>query len=787
MANTPLTAQAYKTAILAYLHQIDPDISTNEGDPITLIVQAVAMQLADSDLNYSSLDNFMDLTMKTGSDLDGFGNFFGFQRWSGTPATVQLNFYSPTPIKTGFIIEQGTQVTDGTHVFQTTSTATFPTGSTSIEVPAQSVGTGAVYNVQAYTLIYLEDNLNNSLVYVQNLQAATGGTDQETDEHFRNRIQQNLFHRIIGTKDSYQSLAETIDDTTRAKAISALNTYVETSEIVQLSQAYGGSLGYTSTIGDAKYVYPNSSYLIKNPGDSTQTDYVQNVQYVFNTSINPKVPTYQIQDQSLGSALDSYSGPALDALGKEMGLNRYVGTPTTGTMQIALTFSSINPTVIPAGTEFYYATATATYTYQTLAAVTIKPETFYSPTVAYQSTTMGSFPLPNLANVEFETNANIFGVIQTCTGGTSAWTDDQYRSQLADLYANNIGLNQGDIVYSQFDYCSAVSRNNPPQDTNCLDLFIDGTASTTTTETGIVNLTEITSANQTQFIQVSGNYPVLGTKIQILGTGNIENLGGVVTVNGTNYPSAQLIKCNTLLKDSIRAVNALMFPQNSSLPSNGQTYSVPLIENKAVNDTQAKVETVRTMGTDVLVHAGKNARLNINLVIDPLVGTPNNTLVSNVEALLSAYFANLNFGSIISFSKIIDTISQSAYVRSVRFATVTDNGTPDIAGGTVNTGITVNNDWGNPLAGTYIDNFKLFDNMYPSLGDLNIALEGDNTYVNSYSATNNQSGSGSGTNQGGGNGNIWNPNNPTGDNGQELQDMNGFDWGWLGDINYYIC
>ena len=191
------------------------------------------------------------------------------------------------------------------------------------------------------------------------------------------------------------------------------------------------------------------------------------------------------------------------------------------------------------------------------------------------------------------------------------------------------------------------------------------------------------------------------------------------------------------------------------------------------------------MGTDVLVHAGKNARLNINLVIDPLVGTPNNTLMSNVETLLSAYFANLNFGSIISFSKIIDTISQSAYVRSVRFATATDNGTPDIAGGTINTGITVNNDWGNPLAGTYIDNFKLFDNMYPSLGNLNIALEGDNTYVNSYSVTNNQSGSGS--NQGGGNGNIWNPNNPAGDNGQELQDMNGFDWGWLGDINYYIC
>ena len=118
MANTPLTAQAYKTAILAYLHQIDPDISTNEGDPITLIVQAVAMQLADSDLNYSSLDNFMDLTMKTGSDLDGFGNFFGFQRWSGTPATVQLNFYSPTPIKTGFIIEQGTPVRCRPHLFR---------------------------------------------------------------------------------------------------------------------------------------------------------------------------------------------------------------------------------------------------------------------------------------------------------------------------------------------------------------------------------------------------------------------------------------------------------------------------------------------------------------------------------------------------------------------------------------------------------------------------------------------------------------------------------------------
>lgn len=724
-----MTAGSFLEQLKQNLNSIAPDMGTEDGMPVTFILQAVATTLANTEMNMAGSTNFLDLTVKTGADLDGFGDFFGIPRWNATPANVMLTFYTETPVKTAFGITPGTRVTDGTHTFQTTQTAVFPVGATSITVPAQSLGTGAVQNVQPYTLTYLAESLANTALNVQNEQSATGGTDAETDEHYRNRIKNTIFHRIIGTAESYENLATTIDDTTRANAIGALSTFPATSELVQLNTAQGGGVGFQSSIANAKYVYPDSSYLIKNPGDSTQIAYVQNVQYNFDTTTVPTDPIFQISSSGLTSALENLSGQSLDQFGSQMGLPRQNGTPTSGRMIIEVPIPTLNSVYVPAGTQFFGGN---NITYVTTSDVTIPPETQYSSQVGYVSVGMGNYVLP--ANSLMQTsNSQLGGLVVTSQTGQEAWTDEQYREQLEDKYAGTEGLNVGDILYSQFDYCSSASRNDPPNVTNCVDVFIDGTNANTVTETGVVNLTTVTTENQQQFVTQSGAYPAIGSNIQILGTGAIENTVSPIMCNGIPYSDTQLLKCYTLLKGSTRAVDAVLFNEASNLPNNGDAYQIQLNVNQAVMDTQSQIEKVRTLGADVLVHAGIKASLILNIVIIPLVGTPANTLISAISTLVSEYLSTLNFGATVSLAKLRAVIEGCQYVETCRFANAQDIGTPTIEGGELNAGIQISTAWGQPMGGTYISDFQLYDDMYPVLGALAIALEGDNTYRQAFS------------------------------------------------------
>ena len=734
-----MTAQDFLSQLKQNLNSIAPDMGTEDGMPVTFILQAVATTLASAEMNVSSASNFFNLAVKTGADLNGFGEFFGIPRWQATPANVILNFYASTPLKSAMTIPPGTIVTDGVHEFQTTQNGVFPQGGTQINVPAQSVNTGADNNVQPYTLTSYVDYINNSNVYVQNEQAATGGTDAETDAHYRQRIKDHLFYRIYGTADSYEHLATTIDDTTRANAVGALETFTEYDELTSLTSANGGGLGFISTIADAQYIYPQSSFLIKNPSGANQKTFVQGVQYTFNTSIYSSAPTikpvFQIADTSLDTALQNISGEQLDEFGQQMGLPRQLGTPTVGRMTIQIMAPSLESTSIPKGTQFSYTDPSNgdVYNFITTANAVVPPEQQFTGQVPFASITTGNYVLPD--NTSLTANNGWSATINSSTAGTAEWTDNEYRSQLEDLYALNEGLNAGDLLYAQFDYIPSCSRNNQEGPWNCLDVFIDGTNAQTVTETGILNLQQITSDNQQYFITEEGNYPAVNSYYQLLGTGNVEQLGGNFYVNGVAYTNVQLIKDYTLEQGSVHAQNAILFNSASNLPNNGDTYQVQLLTNQAVYDTQSKIETIRTMGHDILVHAGIKTSLDINLVVVPLMGTPTQTLINSLTTILSEYLETLPFSADISFSKLKSQIDSSPYVTTCRFANSKDIGTPNIEGGTLSAGITVSSMWGNKLGGTYISDFKLNANQYPVLGTLSIAVEGDNTYRQIYTPT----------------------------------------------------
>lgn len=734
-----LTSQQILQNLIFYLKGLDPAISTEEGDPIRLILQAVSQELAQAEFTSLASDNFLDLASKSGADLDAFGSFFGIQRWAGTQASAVLEFYANEPLKTSFTIQQGTLATDGSHPFETTQTVTFKAGTTSISVPAQSESIGSNQNVQAYTLTQLPSSLSQTGIFVQNPQGATGGTNEETDKHYRQRIQSTFLKNHVGTPASYENLALSIDNATRANCVSAISTFSEQNEIVPLKTSFGGGDGFVSTITDAKYVYPSSSYMVKNALQEGQTNYIEGVQYTFDTTTLPTTPIFQIASQDLENLLANYSGQMLDAIGQTLGLLRFQGSPTTGTLTVTNTTPYSYAYQIPAGSQFslYNSEQAQTFTLSLGQSANIPSGSSTSQIVPFSFEGLGEVEVETGTEVSAlgSTPSNFTATIQSISQGSAAWTDNQYRSQLEALYASQTGLTEGDLVYTQFRYCADSSRNDPPSVVNKLDIFTDASNLQETTEIGLVNLVEITSDNQQNWITASGTYPPLNAYVQILSTPANAAIAGTLTDGSTEY-QVSFLRDNTLLRNSDKAQNAVLFPNANDVPNQGDSYSIPILVNQAVIDTQNAISEVTSIGVDALVHEGRKALLTVNLVIIPLLGTPAQTLQTFCETQISNYLEGVQFGSQVIISDLVNSLftasSGVSYIKAVRLAGTNDIKAPTIDGNALNLGIQLTQEYSTGLSGTYTGDFYLPQDTIPALNSVNIAIEASNTYVNSF-------------------------------------------------------
>lgn len=742
MATENSNAQTILTDLINYLKGLDPDISTEEGDPIRLILQAVSQELAQAQFTSLASDNFLDLIQKSGADLTAFGAFFGILRQAGTPSTVTIEFYSNSPLTTTFNIQAGTQVTDlsGLHTFQTTQAVDFVAGTSSISIPAQSQNIGTSQNVPAYSLTNLPTSLTQVGIYCQNTEPATGGTDEESDKHYRTRIQNTFLKNHIGTPASYENLLLSLDNATRGKCVTAISTFAEQNEIVPLKTAFGGGDGFVSTITDASYVYPNSSYLIKNALQANQTDFIEGVQYEFDSSTMPTVPIFQVSSQDLSNILEGYSGSSLDAIGASLGLSRYQGSATSGTLLIQTTTPFSVSFQVPAGSQFsYFDSSNSTQYILSLSTATNLPgNSTSSQLVPYSFENLGSVEMETGTEVKAygSTSDNIYGTIQTINQGSLAWTDDQYRSELLSLYASQTALQEGDLVYSQFRYCAACSRNTPPTICNKLDLFTDASTLSETMELGLCNFLKITADNQKDFVKIDGTFPAIGSSVQILETPCVEGLASDFSVNGTAY-EGEFVKDNSLFRNSDRAKNAILFDSGTTLPATASSYSVSLIVNEAISNAQNAVYQASSLGMDVLAHAGRQAFLTINLVIIPLLGTPAQTLQSFCNTQLSSYLASVEFGSQVILSDLVNSLFDTgtggaSYIKACRLAKAEDVKAPTIDGNSLNLGIQVSQEYGSDISGLYTGDFWLPQDMYPVLKTVNIAIEAANTYVNSF-------------------------------------------------------
>jgi hypothetical protein len=135
----------------------------------------------------------------------------GIQQRLGTFARVTLQFRLTTPLTTPYTIPQGYQVkaTNGLVAFVTDQPLTISAGDIAGTVAATATVTGTVGNVGAFSLRTLTQPLAY-LAGVDNLEAATGGTEAETPDEVKERAFAAIRRRGLVSVDDYDQEAKAI-------------------------------------------------------------------------------------------------------------------------------------------------------------------------------------------------------------------------------------------------------------------------------------------------------------------------------------------------------------------------------------------------------------------------------------------------------------------------------------------------------------------------------------------------------------------------------------------------
>ena len=227
------TSAQISQAIRAQLAILDPDISTEPLTPERKIIDTVAEVLAGGEVDSFVLDYQYNVDTKIGADLDKFVALFGFARQGGRRSTGTVTFSAVTAGGTDTIIPAGVQVIKGATsvspavIFRTVATSTLFAGTLSVDVPVESVNSGAYNNVPANSINSFGTTTVGGLSAVSNALATSGGTDLETDAELRVRFKNTIFRNISGTTDQYLALALSSRFTNKANVVGPQSRFIE--------------------------------------------------------------------------------------------------------------------------------------------------------------------------------------------------------------------------------------------------------------------------------------------------------------------------------------------------------------------------------------------------------------------------------------------------------------------------------------------------------------------------------------------------------------------------------
>jgi uncharacterized phage protein gp47/JayE len=280
------SASDFSSAMVAVLAASEPDLDTTVGSVTRKIIDAVAASIASATLDSQMLAYQYDVNAMTGAALDSFVQQFGMTRYPALRSTGVVTFTRGTATDT-VTIPVGSQVgsADGTVVVQTLTAAILNPGALSASVPVQSVTAGPGGNAAAGTMTQILTPVSE-ITSVTNVNALSGGANQETDTQLQARFSATVFKNMAGTSQMFLGIATNDPDCTAANVIDGSTRFRE-----QLQISGGRAV---STVSDAQSIYAYGEVV---GGDIDNGDVAApGVQYTWNNTANP--PSVVVIDSS---------------------------------------------------------------------------------------------------------------------------------------------------------------------------------------------------------------------------------------------------------------------------------------------------------------------------------------------------------------------------------------------------------------------------------------------------------------------------------------------------------
>lgn len=678
------TSEQWSAQMRAALAQIDPQMSTEVGDPIRKIIDAASSVAASVDLNSRVNMSFLDLNSKSGPDLDALASWLGFGRRDGLCAVGEVRFFLDAPAPVAVEIPAGTQVTDGSMTFATSSSCVIGQWETEAFCPVKATTPGAAGNVNAYTVDQIVTSMWTAIgLKVENRWDLRGGVDVESDAELRKRIRATFLRNVAGTEDAYMGVSQKVTANRKVNVVGPVERWEEQLEVVDLKTIDPSMSGWgmRSMIPCSRWMWPRQTYLVREPGTANERQYVEGVDY----TVDPQLmedgtvrPVVRVRDVAGGLDLDGVSGAGLDRIGESIGLPRFAGTFAVGSVAFGVDSGLPSTVTINAGQVLRAPDGTEV---ATKADATIWSQSLSSSAVPVMAVKAGPANLAPGTRMELQGRSGFKAeVSERIEGGEAPWDDETYRERLALFVSSKLDTHLGDFLFFRHEYTPLDSRNDPsanPPLTNKVDVFIDGEDIQPIRECTQIALRTIDDDPTSDMCAgdwwyEDGSHPVKGTKMQILGYAPVRSLPDGINVNGAFYDGFELVRRLDRTRGSVREVDALAFRPGSSVPSDGSFLEITYDYNRAVLVTDQLLDTNRQITTDVLCHEANKIGLCIPLVVQSVLGASDEAMLADVNAVLDAWADSLDFGAWVQWSDIEQAVRMSKYVDACRLATSDD-------------------------------------------------------------------------------------------------------------------
>ena len=215
-------------SLIDFLKLAQPDLDTKPGTVARdLMIDTPASALSILYNEISSVSSQQSLRLVIGSDLDKLAKNFGVIRKQSTPSTG-VTLYSFSAINAPVNINKGDKViaSNGFAYAVTSGTSVLPSASNlyrsiaskfrdqldlagisdefAVEITVLASTSGSAGNIGAYSV---NRTTTVGVSNVTNIKPFTGGTDQETDISFRNRVLSSFSGASVGTALGYLNVA----------------------------------------------------------------------------------------------------------------------------------------------------------------------------------------------------------------------------------------------------------------------------------------------------------------------------------------------------------------------------------------------------------------------------------------------------------------------------------------------------------------------------------------------------------------------------------------------------